>query len=103
MIPYKHYDARAITDVLEETVTPDTFAGSYPSESTMMRWQQWLDLNKALIDGILKAIGHKRLGYSEKLLKSADSLLEELIASYERWLEAIVKVIYNSGASLRPL
>lgn len=103
MIPYKHYDARAISDVLEKNITPDNFAGSFPSDSTMMRWRMWLEINKALIDGILKSLGHRQFGFSEKLLKSADSLLEELKASYYRWLETIVRVIYNSGARLRPL
>ena len=103
MVPYKHYDARAITDVLEEKITTDSFTGNYPSESTMIRWHIWLRINKALIDGILKSIGHRQLGFSEKLLKSEGSLLEELKASYRRWLETVVRVIYNSGASLCPL
>lgn len=103
MVPYKHYDARAITDVLDEKITPDNFTGNNPSESTMVRWHMWLVINKTLIDGILKSIGHRQLGFSEKLLKSTDSLLEKLNASYDGWLETIVRVIYNSGARLRPL
>ena len=103
MIPYKHYDARAISDVLDEVVTPENFAGSFPTESSMKRWQMWLMINRALIDGILKSFAHRQLGFSEKLLKSEDSLLEKLRASYEHWLETIVRVIYNSGARLSPL
>jgi len=103
MIPYKHYDARAITDVLDEAVTPDNFTGNFPSDSTMLRWHIWLEINKTLIDGILKSLAYRQLGFSEKLLKSADSLLKILKASYHRWLETIVRVIYNSGARLRPL
>jgi len=99
MIPYKHYDARAISDALEK----DTVDSDKPSESTITRWHIWLKLNKALIDGILKSLGYRQLGFSEKLLKSEDSLLEELIASYHRWLQTIVRVIYNSGARLSPL
>lgn len=99
MIPYTHYDARAISDVLEG----DSVDGDKPAESTIIRWHMWLRLNSALIDGILKSLGHRQFGFSEKLLKSEDSLLEELIASYHRWLQTIIRVIYNSGARLSPL
>ena len=103
IVPHKHFAAETITKVLEDEITPDTFTGDKPSESTMIRWKMWLELNRILIDGILKSFGYRQLGFSEKLLKSTDSLLDELIASYANWLETIIRVIYNSGASLVPL
>ncbi len=57
MVPYKHYDARAISDVLDG----DAVDGDKPSESTVIRWHMWLQINKALIDGILKSLGHRQL------------------------------------------
>lgn len=103
MIPRKHYAAETITKVLEDEISPESFEGTYPVDITMIRWHLWLLLNKALIDGILKSLAHRELGFSEKLLKSADSLLEEMKASYELWLEKIVTVVYNSGVQLSPL
>ena len=103
MIPNKHFSARTISKVLEDVITPDTFTGDHPSESTMIRWHLWLKINRTLIDGILKSLAHRQLGFSEKLLKSADSLLNELKASYEDWLETIIRILYNSGARLNPL
>lgn len=103
MIPHKHFSASTISKVLENVITPDTFTGDSPSESTMIRWHMWLEINRTLIDGILKSLAHRQLGFSEKLLKSADSLLNELKASYENWLETIVRTLYNSGARLIPL
>ena len=86
MVPYKQYDAETISGVLENVITPDTTFGNGPSESTMIRWKLWVEINKALIDGILKALAHRQFGFSEKFLKCKDSLLEKLIASYEKWL-----------------
>ena len=103
IVPHKHFAAKTITKVLEDEITPDTFIGDAPSESTMLRWKLWLELNRTLIDGILRSFGYRQLGFSEKLLKSTDSLLDKLIASYEDWLETIIRVIYNSGARLSPL
>lgn len=103
MIPHKHFAAETISRVLEDEITSETFAGDHPCESTMIRWHMWLRINRTLIDGLLKSLAHRQLGFSEKLLGSADSLLDELKASYEFWLETIVRTIYNSGARLNPL
>jgi hypothetical protein len=103
MIPHKHFATETISRVLEDEITSETFAGDHPCESTMIRWHMWLRINRTLIDGLLKSLAHRQLGFSEKLLGSADSLLDELKASYEFWLETIVRTIYNSGARLNPL
>jgi hypothetical protein len=58
--------------------------------------------NHLRIDGYLKSIGYRFLGFSQKLLDSRISLLEELRSSNGSWLEAILRMIYNSGGFLTP-
>jgi len=68
----------------------------------MKKWKHWLIANQLRIDGYLKSIGYHLPGFSEELLKSGMSLLEELRRSNERWLETILRFIYNSGGFLVP-
>ena len=59
--------------------------------------------NALNIDGHLKSIGHRELGFSEELLRSGVSLLESLRRSIpEGWLKVILCMIYNSGGRLWP-
>ena len=66
----------------------------------MHRWKHWLMANYLRMEGYLKSIGHRLLGLKEGLLVSTVSLLEKLRLSNERWLEAILRMIYNSGGFL---
>lgn len=68
----------------------------------MLRWKHWLMLNYFRINGYLKSIGYRFLGFSEELLNTRLSLLEYLRLSNDRWLEAILRMIYNSGGVLEP-
>ena len=59
--------------------------------------------NALNIDGHMKSVGHRELGFSEELLRSGVSLLGSLRRSIpERWLKAILRIIYNSGGRLSP-
>ena len=74
----------------------------YPCEKTVERWKMWLKQNKQDIDGQLKSVGYRLLGYGEELLYSTVSLLEKAIRSVDNWLGIILRMIYNSGGRLRP-
>lgn len=103
LVPYKHYACEAIAGVLDEIITPDDAEDEdYPCEATMLRWKHWLMANLLRIDGYLKSIGHRLLGLGEELLCSNLSLLGTLRSSNGRWLEAILRMIYNSGGFLEP-
>jgi hypothetical protein len=101
VVPYKHYETETISGVLEEIVTPaDADSENYPSETTMERWKEWYRQNKANMEGHLQRISY-RLGLDNG--GSAIRLLEYLKSTTEKWLEAILRVIYNSGGYLAPI
>jgi len=101
LVPFKHYAAEVIAGVLDEVITPDDAdAEDYPCEATMHRWKHWLMVNYLRMEGYLKSIGHRLLGLEKGLLASTVSLLETLRLSNDCWLEAILRMIYNSGGFL---
>lgn len=103
VVPYKHYASEVIAGVLDEIITPDdTEDEDYPCETTMIRWKHWLMANYLRIEGYLKSIGYRLLGWGEETLASRISLLETLRSSNAGWLEAILRMIYNSGGFLEP-
>ena len=103
LTPGKHYQTEVIAGVLDEVVTPDDLeAESYPCEKTMQRWHHWFMANRLYINGKLKADGYGRLGFSEALLLSEVSLLDELRLIRQDWLETILRFIYNLGGFLDP-
>ena len=103
MVQFKHYAAEVISGVLDGIITPeDADSEDRPSADTMKRWHHWLMANELYIDGTLKSVGCRDLGFGEELLKSGISLLRELRYSSERWLETILCFIYNSGGFLVP-
>lgn len=104
LVPYKHYTTELISGVLDETITiGDLEDGDYPCEETMKNWHHWLMANQDYIDGYMKSIGYRRLGFGEDLLHSKVSLLTKLRKSSEVWLETILRFIYNSGGRLAPV
>lgn len=101
LAPFKQYSTEIIAGVLDGIVTSeDDESVDYPCEETMSRWQHWLMVNQLRIDGYLKSIGYRLLGFSEELLISGMSLLAELRSSTPEWLETILRFIYNSGGFL---
>ena len=57
-------------------------------------------VNHQRIDGYLKSVGYRLLGFGEELLSTSMSLLDKLRSSNEEWLETILRFIYNSGGFL---
>ncbi|MBR3243846.1 MAG: hypothetical protein IKF90_14315 [Parasporobacterium sp.] len=103
MVPYKHYSAEVISGVIDGVVTADDEdSENHPSEWTMRRWHHWFMANESAIDGTLRSVGFRTLGFSEKLLKSGDSLLVKIRASLADWLETVLQIVYNSGGFLVP-
>jgi len=104
LVPYKHYTTELISGVLDETVSSgDLDDEDYPCEETMKRWHHWLIANQKYINGYMKSLGYRMLGFSEDLLNSKVSLLSQLRKSSEVWLETILRIIYNSGGYLIPV
>ena len=101
LVPYKHYKTDIISGVLDNIVSPDDLDDEdYPCEETMKRWHHWFRSNHENIDGFMKSIGYRFLGFGEDLLNSKISLLTHLRKSSELWLETIIRIIYNSGGRL---
>lgn len=102
MVPFKHYQEEIICDAIDDRIDPEK-SDDRPSKQTVTHWKFWLFLNTDDINGHLKSIAYRELGYSEELLKSGVSLLEKLRSSMpEEWLKTIIRTIYNSGAYLQP-
>lgn len=103
LVPHKHYSSEVIEDVLDDVVRPNDELNNsdYPCEKTMERWKAWFERNRKNIDGQLKSVGYRILGFSEKLLISGVSLSDELRKNGAGWLGTILCVIYNSGGFLR--
>ena len=103
MLKFKQYSTEVISGVLDGIVqSDDSDSEDRPCEDTMKRWHHWFMANELRIDGTLKSVGCRDLGFDEALLRSGISLLERLRQTSERWLETIHSFIYNSGGFLVP-
>lgn len=103
VLPYKHYDSEVISGVLEKVVTPDDLdSEDYPCGATMLLWIQWLQKNLKRIEGYLRAVAYELSDYDSRTLLAGTSLLASLRKSNRRWLEQVIRTIYNSGGSLVP-
>ncbi|MCR5147508.1 MAG: DUF6431 domain-containing protein [Eubacterium sp.] len=51
LIPYKHYEAQLIEDVIEETITEDDVVEmDYPSLMTIRVWMEWFQRNIHILE-----------------------------------------------------
>lgn len=105
LAPYKHYCLGLIASVLNGKILPREYEEehNYPVEITMDRWKRWEDLNRTDIEGYIRSIGYRMLGYSEELLTTSVSLLDAMKSSVKHWLSVILRLVYNSGGELQPL
>lgn len=98
LAPYKHYAARIIRAVIDDTCyEDDDLDEDYPCDATQQRWKDEISTLKTDIDGSLRSVIVRLPGFSEELLKSADSLLHELRKKSTEWLAVINRALYNSG------
>ena len=101
LVPYKHYAAEIIENVVDDVSTPDDLSTEdYPCERTMQRWKDWIRKNTQQIDGYLKSIGSRVSVSGYELLRSGDSLLQKLRDKGAGWLAAVNRAIYNTGGRL---
>ena len=104
LVPYKHYEAEVIADVLDEVILPeDLDSEDYLSFNTMLRWLQWFRENLQRIEGYLRTAGYQILNLGEELLFTPDLLLNKIRNRCQNWLEHILRLIYNSGGFLTPI
>ena len=103
LLPHKHYPEETVSGVLDGVIGPDDAdSENCPSEKTMFRWKHWLMFNHLNIDGQMKSIGCRVLGFKEELLTSSVSLLQYMRSSLpDAWLKTIIRYIYNSGSGLQ--
>ncbi len=101
LVPYKHYDAETISGVLDGIITPDDDdAEDYPCIQTMQRWLAWFMKNLTNIDGFLRRAGYDILNMPKEILSCAGSVLDQIRAGCQNWLEITLRIIYNSGGFL---
>jgi len=93
LVPYKHYGAEVVENVLDEVSTPeDLSTEDYPCEATMMRWKAWWESNRIRACGILASM-RKRYHMPLPSLSDRRSL-------GSGWLCEILHMICNSGGRL---
>ncbi len=103
MVPFKHYTEDVISDTVNDRSEHSQICDG-PSAATVSRWKRWIGLNTPDIDGHLKSIGYRELGFSKELMNTSVSLLRELMRSIPHgWLRIILRFICNSGAFLTPV
>lgn len=106
LTPFKHYGSEVIEDVVDEVVSSEEdesgLCGDYPCEKTMNHWKEWIRRRTDDINGALKSVGCRVLGFSEQLLYSGVSLLDQLRAGGAGWLGTATRFIYNSGGFIAP-
>ena len=99
--PFKHYCTEIIEDVVDELVTPDDpETEDYPCEKTMERWKEWIRANTDRINGYLKSVAYRIMGFPAEFLNLRISLLAGLRDRGNNWLGIINRLICNSGGAL---
>ena len=102
MVPYKHYEEEAVSDVLNEVITEESPV-DFPSVQTMRHWKAWLFLNKDRIESLFRGIGYTILGFGEELIFDQNCLLDQLRRKTDNWLKIMIRFVYNSGHRLLSL
>ncbi len=103
LVPYKHYAEDVIRDALSGQLDL-SLTNDAPSMVTIQRWKRWFRMNQSNIDGQLKSICHRELGFPVELLRSSVSLLKKQMRSNPRkWLRSVLRMLYNSGTCVIPV
>ena len=103
LAPYKHYNVDIIMNVVDGRITSDDPEYEmYPCEKTMFRWKEWFRQNEIFIGEYLLLCKARLLAYGFVALYALASTLTDLRNNTERWLSAILRIIYDTGAVLEP-
>ena len=96
LTPYKQYMTEIIENVVDGISTPeDLTTENYPCEKTMERWKRLIVGNRVQIDGALKSVGSRYLGFGVELLESKVSLLDTLRIEGAGWLAIVNRIMWN--------
>lgn len=97
LTPHKHYETEVISGVIDQVISADDLESEdYPCLATMLRWLVWFQKNLTYIEGILRNAAEQSMAIF------SSSLLENIRISNQRWLETILRIVYNSGGRLSP-
>jgi hypothetical protein len=103
LVAFKHYKAEIISGVVDGIVTPDDLdSENYPCAGTIYLWLRWFQINLERMEGYLRAAAYELSDFDLKILFSKVSLLDFLRNNNQRWLEKLLRTIYNSGGFLVP-
>jgi hypothetical protein len=98
LTPYKHYKTEVIENVLDGVSTPyDESTEDYPCESTMKRWNIWLEYNRFKIEGVMRGRSYAIRGCARELFDTSISWLKDLKKHGTGWLGIVTGLIYNSN------
>ena len=62
---------------------------------------RWIVINEFNIEGHMKSIGYRLLGFSEELLETGISLISHMRSSMPvAWHKTVMRYIHNSGNAL---
>lgn len=98
-LPYKHYDAGVIEDVIDGTIDEEALSEEYnPSESTLQRWRKWAERLMMDLEGHMRSAAYRILEMTEEFLNTRVSLLEGLRERLNYgWLSAAMRIYINTG------
>ena len=82
--------------------TNDLDSEDYPCDKTMERWQQWFTANRDNIEGYLRSAQYKLSDFKKEILFYHESWISYIKQSSQKWLESIIRVIYNQGGVMLP-
>ena len=101
MIKFKQYSAEVIEDVIDEVIT-ETDPMDYPCEGTMKHWRWWFQYNREQMEGQMRSVGYRLLGFYDGFLSPVESLLEEIRERISPgWLGMVCRIVNNTGGVLR--
>lgn len=96
-VPYKHYEAELIEDVVDGVITEEDIQEDYPADITLQRWRQWAKQFLTETEGRLRSAGYRILDLSETFLGSRESLLDRLKERLENgWLSIAIRIMYST-------
>ena len=99
VLPYKHYDAGAIEDVIDGTLDEDALCEEqFPCETTLRRWRNWGAELVRNTEGQLRSTLYRVYDLADRFLEAEESLLKELKKRIGYgWLTVTVRIYIDTG------
>ena len=100
-VPYKHYEAGVIEDVIDGILDEDALCEEeYPSESTLERWRRWAEELLPNMEGHIRSAAYRILDMTDGFLADGMSLLDGLKERMNYgWLASAMRIYINSGGT----